>query len=80
MNAKANICRPTGDRAMKVRLLKVPAVRNTKELDQTSEGQGLVEYALILFLVSVASVGALTALGVGVKDQLYGVILATLPF
>jgi pilus assembly protein Flp/PilA len=31
-------------------------------------GQGLVEYALILSLVSIISIGVLTVLGVDVKD------------
>jgi pilus assembly protein Flp/PilA len=34
------------------------------------EGQGLVEYALILSLVSIASIAALTLLGTTVSDIL----------
>jgi Flp pilus assembly pilin Flp len=45
-----------------------------------TEGQGLVEYSLLIFLVSIASLAALTGLGVGIKTQLYDVILAMLPF
>jgi pilus assembly protein Flp/PilA len=35
---------------------------------QNEEGQGLVEYALILVLISVLSIIALTALGVSVNS------------
>ncbi len=34
------------------------------------EGQGLVEYALILSLVSIASIAALTTLRAGISDVL----------
>ncbi len=34
------------------------------------EGQGMVEYGLILALVSVAAIAALGALGIGVTDIL----------
>ena len=37
-----------------------------KSVTEREEGQALVEYALILALVSVASVAALTALGISV--------------
>ena len=37
------------------------------------EGQGLVEYALILALVSVVSIAALTALGTSISGLLQGV-------
>ena len=37
------------------------------------EGQGLVEYALILALVSVISIGALTALGGSISGLLQSV-------
>ncbi len=32
------------------------------------KGQGLIEYGLIIMLVSVFCVGAMTALGVGIGD------------
>lgn len=38
------------------------------------EGQALVEYALILFLISVVSIAVLTALGGKVKDTLQSVV------
>lgn len=34
------------------------------------EGQGLVEYALIVALIAVVAIGALTAIGGGVVDTL----------
>jgi pilus assembly protein Flp/PilA len=38
------------------------------------EGQALVEYALILFLISVVSIAVLTALGGKVKTTLQSVV------
>jgi pilus assembly protein Flp/PilA len=40
------------------------------------EGQALVEYALILFLISVVSIAVLTTLGGKVKDTLQSVVNA----
>jgi pilus assembly protein Flp/PilA len=37
-------------------------------LDREEEGQGLVEYALIIVLVSIAAIGTLTILGGKVSD------------
>ncbi len=37
---------------------------------RVSEGQGMVEYALIIFLVAVAVIGVLSALGGGVSNVL----------
>jgi pilus assembly protein Flp/PilA len=34
----------------------------------SQDGQGMVEYALILFLVSVVAIAFLTAIGTDVKD------------
>jgi len=40
------------------------------------EGQALVEYTLILALVSVVSIGVLTALGTDIKTKLEAVVTA----
>ena len=37
------------------------------------EGQGLVEYALILVLVSILAIGALTAIGTNVTNVLQSI-------
>jgi Flp pilus assembly pilin Flp len=37
-------------------------------------GQALVEYALILFLVALVTIGVLTALGAGVRDVLQSIV------
>jgi Flp pilus assembly pilin Flp len=37
---------------------------------QAEEGQALVEYALILSLIAVVSIGVLTLLGGNIKDML----------
>jgi pilus assembly protein Flp/PilA len=37
---------------------------------QREDGQALVEYALILALIAVVSIGVLTALGTGVSAEL----------
>ena len=44
---------------------------------QNEEGQGLVEYALIIFLVSIVVIGTLTTLGTTV-DGVFGAIAAAL--
>ena len=38
------------------------------DIKKREEGQGLVEYALILVLVSIISIGALTLLGTSISD------------
>ena len=43
---------------------------------RSEEGQALVEYALILALIAVVSIGALTALGVNVAAQLTAIATA----
>jgi pilus assembly protein Flp/PilA len=40
---------------------------------QREDGQSLVEYALILVLVTLVCVGGLTSLGVGVNNVLNGI-------
>jgi pilus assembly protein Flp/PilA len=45
---------------------------------EREEGQGMVEYALILFLVSIIAIGALTAIGGGVNNVLQ-TVADTLP-
>lgn len=47
--------------------------------DPEAEGQGLVEYALIIVLVAVVAVSALAAMGLGFKEKLYEVIIAAWP-
>jgi pilus assembly protein Flp/PilA len=46
-------------------------------LEEQEEGQGLVEYALIILLVSIVVIGVLTTLGGGVKG-VFTTINATL--
>jgi Flp pilus assembly pilin Flp len=79
-HAKANISRPAGDRAMTFQLMPKQTDLAHIFSDSESEGQGLVEYALLLFLVSIASMAALSAFGLAIKDDLYEVIIALLPF
>jgi pilus assembly protein Flp/PilA len=46
------------------------------ELRTREEGQSLVEYALILALISVVAIGALTAIGTNVDARLQEVVTA----
>jgi Flp pilus assembly pilin Flp len=41
---------------------------------RSEEGQALVEYALILALIAVVSIGVLTTLGTSVRDQLQAIV------
>ena len=47
-----------------------------KSVRDREEGQALVEYALILALVSVVAIGVLQALGTGIVGQLQQVVTA----
>ncbi len=49
-------------------LLKLTNVWN--RAIEREEGQGMVEYALILVLVSIVAIGALTAIGTNVNNVL----------
>jgi pilus assembly protein Flp/PilA len=46
----------------------VEYVRALLTVDEETEGQGLVEYALIIVLVSIAVIGTLTVLGGKLND------------
>ncbi len=53
-----------------------------KRLITEESGQGMVEYALILALVSIAAILALTGLGTSVKDkfaEIVGTLGGTVP-
>ncbi|MBA3337811.1 MAG: Flp family type IVb pilin [Chloroflexia bacterium] len=43
-------------------------------LPETEEGQGLVEYGLIIALIAVVCIAALTALGTGVSGTLQSIV------
>jgi pilus assembly protein Flp/PilA len=45
-----------------------------EELRSEEKGQALVEYALILALIAVVSIGVLTTLGTSVRDQLQAIV------
>jgi pilus assembly protein Flp/PilA len=45
-------------------------IQKVKALRDGEEGQGMVEYALILVLVSIIAIGALTAIGGNVTNVL----------
>ena len=45
-------------------------IQKVKALREGEEGQGMVEYALILVLVSIIAIGALTAIGTNVTNVL----------
>jgi pilus assembly protein Flp/PilA len=48
-------------------------IERIRALRDNEEGQGLVEYALILVLVSIVAIGALTAIGANVTNVLQAV-------
>jgi pilus assembly protein Flp/PilA len=45
-------------------------IQKVKVLRDSEEGQGLVEYSLILVLVSIVAIGALAAIGTNVTNVL----------
>jgi pilus assembly protein Flp/PilA len=51
-------------------LLVALAVGRMTELREREDGQALVEYALILALISVVAIGVLTSIGNGVLAKL----------
>ena len=51
----------------KIRLLPMRAYLSVLALRDREEGQALVEYALLLSLIAVVSIGILTALGQNVS-------------
>jgi pilus assembly protein Flp/PilA len=46
------------------------ALKNAVRFQAREEGQGLVEYGLIIALIAVVCIGALTVLGGGIGDTL----------
>jgi Flp pilus assembly pilin Flp len=50
------------------------AAFSLRERTRREEGQALVEYALILFLIAVVCITVLTALGTGVRDTLQSIV------
>jgi Flp pilus assembly pilin Flp len=77
--ATENKSPPAGDRAMTSLNLRERLRLATMGHDQETEGQGLVEYALIIMLIAVVAISAVTAMGVAVKTTLYDVIIAAWP-
>jgi Flp pilus assembly pilin Flp len=54
--------------------LQMKLIERVRALQEREEGQAMVEYALILALVSVAAVLTLDAVGVGVDGTLNTVV------
>jgi pilus assembly protein Flp/PilA len=50
-----------------MQMLYLRAAEGLRALRDREEGQGMVEYALILFLVSIVAVGALTEIGTTIE-------------
>ena len=65
-------------RSMVTRFLIGRLVHPRAANQDSVEGQGLVEYALIILLVAIAALAAVAGMGEGVRDQLYGQIVAKL--
>ncbi|HEX6584302.1 MAG TPA: Flp family type IVb pilin [Thermoleophilaceae bacterium] len=53
--------------------LQIKLIERVRALKEREEGQAMVEYALILALVSVAAVLTLDAVGIGVDGTLQAV-------
>jgi pilus assembly protein Flp/PilA len=53
--------------------LQMKLIERLRALQEREEGQAMVEYALILALVSVAAILVLTDVGTGVTDTLQSV-------
>ena len=51
-------------------------VKFMQSLRRREDGQALVEYALILFLIAVVSIGVLTVLGTNVSTVLQSIATA----
>ncbi|MBI4468519.1 MAG: Flp family type IVb pilin [Acidobacteria bacterium] len=47
-------------------------------LFRSEEGQGLVEYTLLISLIALVTIGTLTAMGQGIVSTLYGGITVAL--
>lgn len=56
-----------------MRMLQSPFSRNTRPRLGRENGQVLIEYALLLALVAVVSIGVLGALGTDIKSLLFQV-------
>jgi Flp pilus assembly pilin Flp len=54
--------------------LQMKLIERVRAIQEREEGQAMVEYALILALVSVAAVVALDAIGVGVDGTLDSIV------
>ena len=54
------------------------SVLHPSNMAPTERGQGLVEYAMVLVIVSIALVGSLTVLGGVTNNGLYSQILNTM--
>ena len=57
-------------------LVATTAALTLRERTRREEGQALVEYALILFLIAVVCITVLTALGTGVRNTLQSIVNA----
>jgi pilus assembly protein Flp/PilA len=57
-------------------LMATTAALTLPKRARRNEGQALVEYALILFLIAVVCIAVLTALGTGVRDTLQSIVNA----